>query len=57
MTILKCPFCGSNDLTMDADWERYTKPYHLTCCKCGAEGPCEDSEKKAKISWNRRVGE
>lgn len=59
MTNLKpCPFCASNDVEADIDYEYCTedhKEYCVSCNNCGASSAfCED-EQKAIEAWNNRV--
>lgn len=42
MEIKPCPFCGSDDVTVDLE-DRYYSFYSVICNKCQAEGPgCSD---------------
>lgn len=58
MTELKsCPFCNSNDLFIDENWENYDNPYFVHCGKCHAKGPTVSRKEKAVELWNGRVKE
>jgi Lar family restriction alleviation protein len=48
-----CPFCGIKNCAIDYD----TLCYFVTCLKCNANGPREETEKEAIAAWNRRKGE
>lgn len=54
-----CPFCGSHgdNIYLDEFWERYDKPYFVTCLGCGTNGPYADKKEKAIELWNRRAEE
>lgn len=46
-----CPFCGSNDVTLE---ETYESGY-VRCRSCGAESGFRYSHDEAAAAWNRRT--
>jgi Lar family restriction alleviation protein len=51
MNIAKCPFCGNSDCVVDS-----TNLYHhITCLKCEAHGPLEDTTENASEAWNHLI--
>jgi Lar family restriction alleviation protein len=45
-----CPFCRNDDCVVDST----VIFYHVTCLKCEARGPKEDTVEEARAAWNRR---
>ncbi len=63
MNIKRCPFCGSDDLTVAmtddsfyADEEMGGNQIYYTvwCDGCQSEGPREPTQPAAEMSWNNR---
>jgi len=51
--ILPCPFCGSKDLTLTVNRQRWKV---VECDECGAVGPCIDLKDDQYIDrWNKRA--
>ena len=49
-----CPFCGSKDIHL----QQYLKVFYYRCDHCGAsvEKSSQDTQQKALIGWNLRLG-
>lgn len=49
-----CPFCGSKDIKL----QQYVKVFYYRCEHCGAsvEKTSQDTEQKALLGWNLRLG-
>ena len=49
-----CPFCGSDDTTMEAPERLPEDPKaFVVVCSCGAQGPYKDTEQAAVDAWNK----
>lgn len=57
-TLKPCPFCGTHE-TSEGDCVGVNNLNDLTfwvsCSKCGADGPREETEAEAIAAWNRRA--
>jgi Lar family restriction alleviation protein len=49
-TLKPCPFCGHDDC--EADVGEFGS--HVTCLRCEAQGPAEETAEKAAAAWNSR---
>lgn len=59
--IRPCPFCGSDDvsmdITIDSGWgSKKYKCFEVYCEPCDYAGPCDSSEDGALARWNTRRG-
>lgn len=50
MYISPCPFCGSDSVKAEEDWDN---GWVVTCDVCEAVGPWKCLKKDAIIAWNR----
>lgn len=50
--LVECPFCESDDLTVDGGDDRAS---WVTCENCGCEGPFHRTEAEALRLWNARA--
>lgn len=56
--LLACPFCGSNDVSIeetDSGIGGLHGEYYGTCWCCCAETSKEDTRQNARRAWNRRI--
>lgn len=56
-TIKPCPFCGSEDVTIDYVMTPTGRCINVLCCDCTACGPMVGAEPEAIAAWNQRAGE
>ena len=58
-----CPFCGgtqNRNLVYDDFGTESAPQWTISCSKCGGSGPYminNTSKERAKLAWNKRVGE
>lgn len=52
----ECPFCGSNDLTIN-EYENTNLKYYVHCQVCLASGGRDLTEQQAIKAWNTRYNE
>lgn len=61
--LLPCPFCGSDDVSLELE-EEYYRGYSVDCNNCEANGPFNyfdrESDKSiarlfSVLNWNKRV--
>lgn len=45
-----CPFCGSDNIRVQKEYDAYAD-----CLDCGSRGPGSDNRTEAARLWNRRV--
>ena len=53
-----CPFCGSESVATEGDWQPERLVYTVACDICEAVGPVSNLNKKEAIKlWNKRSKE
>jgi Lar family restriction alleviation protein len=51
-----CPFCGAQDLLIEAvNGSRLGPDYYILCASCGGQGPFSDDYSKSLDGWNTRA--
>lgn len=53
-----CPFCGAVPgllISLALQLTFWRAGWHITCLRCGAEGPKRVTRERARSSWNARA--
>lgn len=71
MKLKNCPFCGSDEITLNRNYNHHTRTYFtwVECDMCGAKSKSKASPddpadenwdnlacRKASVAWNTRAG-
>ncbi|QCJ70466.1 hypothetical protein C9446_11760 [Providencia heimbachae] len=51
--IQPCPFCGSENITLES--HSYRTWFYIQCHSCGAKGPEVNDKQTAITAWNKGV--